>query len=363
MKMMKALVYEKAGRENASIKEIPYPTCSDNDVIIKVMACGICKWAEIGHDTKGTGLAKYPVVNGHEFSGIVEEIGKNVINCKLGDRVTADNSLPCGDCYYCQHNDTLHCENFGSLGHNINGGFAQYVKVHRSKVFQIPGNLSFDEATVTEPVACAIHAMDVLKVKQGEDVLVSGMGPHGLILAQLAHFSNAQHAVAIGLVDSRLAMLRGYGVSTVLADRNDFSVCETKLAEMFPHGVDAIIDTSGSWNMVKSLWKFLKKGGRFLQYGSYHQSMDLGMTSDMLNSLHFNEQAYISCSAQTFCFPKALEFMENEKVKVNNIVTHTFSLDDYFIALDTNKTDKSALKVVIHPNGDCYSISTKEREK
>lgn len=352
MEMMKALVYEKAGRENAGIKMIPRPECGDDDVLIKVMACGICKWAEIAHDTNGTGLAQYPVVVGHEFSGIVEQVGKNVHRCKVGDRVTADNSMPCGDCYACQRDDTLHCENFGSLGHNIDGGFAQYVLVHRSKVFAIPDNLSFDEATVTEPVACAVHCMDVLNVKQGEDVLVVGMGPHGLILAQLAHFSNAQHAVALGSVESRLATLRGYGVPTVLVDRGDNAVHEAALRRMFPHGVDAIVDTSGSWPMVKSLWPFLKKGGRFLQYGSYHQSMDLGLTSDMLNQLHFKEQTYTSCSAQTFCYPKALEFMESGKVKVDKIVTHTFPLDDYFEALETNKNDKSALKVVIHPNGD-----------
>ncbi|MFV0363465.1 MAG: alcohol dehydrogenase catalytic domain-containing protein [Suipraeoptans sp.] len=354
MRMMKALYYKAAGRENASITEIPYPSLGDDDVIIKVMACGICKWAELNHDTVGGGgtLAKYPVVVGHEFAGYVEEIGKNVNNVKVGDRVTVDNAIPCGKCYACQHNDTLHCESFGSMGHNINGGFAQYTCAPEAKVFKIPDNVSFDEATVTEPVACAVHGMDVLDVKQGENILVSGMGPHGLILAQLAHFSNAQKIAAIGLVDSRLQILRDQGVPTILADRNDMSVQEAAIEKMFPNGVDAIIDTSGSWQTVKSMWKFLKKGGRFLQYGSYHQKMDMGITSDMLNSLHFKEQTYTSCSAQTFCFPIALDYMGSGKVKVDKIVTHTFSLDDYFLALDTNKNDKSTLKVVIHPNED-----------
>jgi len=350
MKMMKALVYEKAGRQHASIKEIPYPVCGSDEVIIKVMSCGICKWAELAHDSTGTGLARYPVVVGHEFSGIIEEVGANVRFHAPGERVTADNSLPCGDCYFCQRNDTLHCENFGSLGHNINGGFAQYVLVHQSKVFAIPDWLSFDEATVTEPVACAVHAMDMLDVKQGEDVVVSGMGPHGLILAQLAHYTNAQHAIAIGVYKDKLAILEELGIETVYADRNDLSAYEAAMRARFPHGVDAIIDTSGSWPMVKSLFSLLKKGGRFLQYGSYHEKSDLGITSDMLNQLHFNEQAYISCSAQTFCYPHALEFMESRKVRVDKLVTHVFPLEDYFKALDTNLTDKSSIKVVIHPN-------------
>ena len=352
MKMMKALVYEKAGRENASVKLVPYPSCGADDVIIKVMACGICKWAEIGHDTTGTGLARYPVINGHEFAGYVQEVGENVTTFQPGDRVTADNAVPCGKCWYCKNGKALFCENFGSLGHNINGGFTQYLVIRQDNVVKLPDTLSFDEASVAEPVACAIEALDRANIRPGEQVVVSGMGPHGIILAQLCHFSNAMRSVAVGLVQSRLDTLASYGVPTLLIDRNDQQANLKKLRAAFPDGIDCIIDTSGAWSMVETLVKLLKKGGRMIQYGSYHAAISLENPAQFLNNLHYNNQSYIGVSCQVNNFPRAVEYMGSGKCNVSTLVTHTFSLDDYFHALDTNKTDKSALKVVIHPNGD-----------
>mgnify|MGYP004469843059 FL=1 len=354
MRMMKALYHEKAGRPNASVRMVPYPTCGDDEVIIKVMACGICKWAEINHDTVGGGgtLAKYPVITGHEFAGYIVEKGKNVTELEIGERVTADNAVPCGHCWYCKNGKPLLCEHFGSYGHNKNGGFAQYMSMIAKNVVRVPDNLSFDEASVTEPVACAMECFDRANIQPGERVLVSGMGPHGLILAQLCHNSNALHSYAIGLVQSRLDTLASYGVPTILADRNDPSVHEAKIRELCPDGVDVIIDTSGAWSMVQSLLKFLKKGGRFIQYGSYHSSIQIENPAKFLNDLHFNNQSYIGVSCQVNNFPRAVEYMASGKCNVSTLVTHTFDLDDYFLALDTNKTDKSTLKVVIHPNGD-----------
>ena len=120
-----------------------------------------------------------------------------------------------------------------------------------------------------------MEALDRADVKPGEEVIVSGMGPHGIILAQLFHHSNAQRSVAIGLVESRLRKLESYGITTILAERNDCSVHEAQLEKMFPNGVDIIVDTSGSWPMVQSLMKFLRKGGRFIQYGSYHSQIHI----------------------------------------------------------------------------------------
>ena len=350
---MKALVHEKAGRANASIKTVPYPTCGDDEVIIRIMSCGICKWAEINHDTIGGGgtLARYPVITGHEFAGIIEEVGKDVTQFQSGDRVTADNAVPCGECWYCRNGKPLFCEHFGSHGHNKNGGFAQYMNIVARNVVRIPDNLSFDEACIAEPVACAVEALDRAQIQPGEEVIVSGMGPHGIILAQLCHYSNAQHSVAVGLVESRLKTLESYGISTVLADRNDTAKHEAALRKLFPNGVDLIIDTSGSWTMVQSLLRLLKKGGRFIQYGSYHSQITLENPAKFLNELHFNNQEYIGVSCQVNNFPRAVDFMANGKCRVGMLVTHTFDLDEYFQALDLNKTDKSALKVIIHPNG------------
>lgn len=344
---MKALVYEAPGK--GCITDIPKPVCGDDDVIIKIKACGICKWSELAHNSTGTTLAKYPCTPGHEFAGIIEEKGKNVEEFTIGDAVTADNATNCGDCYYCRNDKSLYCENFASIGHNVQGGFAEYVKVKKDKVFKIPKNLSFGEATVAEPVACAVHCMDVLAAKQGEEILVLGVGPHGLILGQLCHHSSALKAATVGGLDSKLDILKEYGIPTIKMDRNDYSVHEEAIKKEFPHGVDAIIDTTGYWPLVESVFKFLKKGGRFIQYGSYHSKDDFVIPPSWFNNIHYNEQQYIGVSCQTFCFGRALEYMGSGKVKVDKFITHKFSLDDYFEALEVNRIEREAIKVIINP--------------
>lgn len=350
---MKALIYEKAGRAFGKITEVPRPVCGSNQVIIKVMACSICKWAELSHDTPGESekpLSRYPVIPGHEFAGYIDEVGVAVTGLKKGDRVTADNTVPCGHCPQCQRGNTLYCEQFGSLGNNINGGFAQYVAVDAGHVFPIPDDLSFDEASMTEAVACCVHAMKVADIKLGQTVVILGAGLQGNLLAQLAAHSNALLVVAIDIEESKLELLEPYGVKTVLASPSDTHVHEKALETIIPEGADIIIDTAGVWPMMKSLFGYLKKGGKYIEYGSFHSKKTLDITTDMLNAIHFKEQQLIGVSAQTNCFPDAINYISTGKLDLKPLITHTFSLDRYFEALDVNRDNPQAIKVVIHPN-------------
>ena len=127
METMKALVYERPGA--CSIRELPMPVCGEDEVIIKVMAASICKGADRRHHTTGHKLGRYPITTGHEFAGYIYKIGGAVKGWNIGDRVTADNAVPCGKCYFCKREMYTHCVDFQSVGHSIPGGFAQYVKL------------------------------------------------------------------------------------------------------------------------------------------------------------------------------------------------------------------------------------------
>lgn len=243
METMKALVYERPGA--CSIRELPMPVCGEDEVIIKVMAASICKGADRRHHTTGHKLGRYPITTGHEFAGYIYKIGGAVKGWNIGDRVTADNAVPCGKCYFCKREMYTHCVDFQSVGHSIPGGFAQYVKVKDNSLFKIPDTIPFNEACMTEPVACCIHAMDRLDVKFGEDVLVFGAGPNGMILAQLLKHSNANQVVCLAPTQSKLDVLNGYGVDTILMDRKDPEIHKKAVFERFPYGVDAIVDATG----------------------------------------------------------------------------------------------------------------------
>ncbi|HCC34810.1 MAG TPA: chlorophyll synthesis pathway protein BchC [Ruminococcaceae bacterium] len=341
---MKALYYTEAGK--GSITEVDMPVCGDDQIIIKVASSSICKGVELGHESNGTGLSRYPVIPGHEFAGTVHEIGKNVTRFKPGDRVTADNTELCGDCCYCRADKPLQCDNFGSLGHNINGGFAEYVAVDRKKVFALPDSMSFDEGCLTEPVACCIHAMDKLDVKCGERVVVVGGGPNGQILSQLLMRSNAQSVVLMDTSETKLRFAEKYGIPTIKVDLSEEKRHIRELFERFPEGVDAVVDATGSWRSINAGFEMLKKGGRLLQYGVTHEGDRV--TIDCFK-FFLKELQYYSSMAQTHCFGRAIDYISDGTVKVKDMITFTCSLDDYFIGLDKNKNDPDQLKIVIHP--------------
>lgn len=347
---MKALVYDKAGRKNSSIRDIPYPKCGPDDVIVKVMSASICKGAEHDHDLEGvgTGLAVYPVVPGHEFSGYIEEVGENVTKFKVGDRVCADNTEYCGDCYYCRREESNYCPTFGSLGHSINGGFEQYAKVKKEKVFHIPDTLSFNAAALAEPVACCLHAVDRCQVRYGDTVVVLGAGPMGLILAQLLTHSNASDVILIASTQSKLDKAKEMGVkTTILMDRNDYSVHAEKVKAIHPLGVDIIVDATGSPALIRHSMTLLKKGGKLVQYAEVHSDEQVVLDPKLMFS---NELTYTLSFCQSHNFGRAVEALSDGRVKGDMLVTHEYPLDRYYEALDENVNNRNAIKVMIHPN-------------
>lgn len=345
MDTMKALVYDRPGV--CSIRDLPMPECGADEVVIKVMAASICKGADRRHHTTGHKLGRYPITTGHEFAGYVYQVGSEVTTCKVGDRVTADNAVPCGKCYFCQREMYTHCLDFNSVGHSIPGGFAQYLKVKENSVFQVPEHLSFNEACMTEPVACCIHAMDRLDVKYGEDVLVFGAGPNGIILAQLLRHSNANRVVCLAPTKAKLDLVEEYGVETIQMDRNDPEKATKEVFRRFPYGVDAIVDATGSASVLPNCFQLLKKQGRLLQFSSTKDDEDI-----VINPAYFyrNELQYYTSYCQVHEFGRAVDAMATGKVKVDRLVTKLYSLEDFPQAIE-DVLDHNVLKLVIRPNG------------
>jgi len=346
---MKALVYDKPGRKFSGIREVPYPTCGDDEVIIKVMSASICKGVEHDHDQEGVGtdLATYPVTPGHEFSGYIEEVGRNVTQFKKGDRVCADNTEYCGECYYCKKEESNYCPTFGSLGHNINGGFAEFVRVKKEKIFPIPDFLSFNAAALGEPVACCLHAVDRCEVKYGDTVVVMGAGPMGLILAQLLTHSNAADVILIASTQSKLDQAEKMGVRTILMDRNDYSGHAEKFNEIHPLGADIVVDATGSVDVIRHSMTLLKKGGRLVQYALVHSDEQLTLDPRLMFN---NELTYTASFCQSHNFGRAVEALADGRVKGDLLVTHEYTLDHFYEALDENVNNRNSIKVVIHPN-------------
>jgi D-arabinitol dehydrogenase (NADP+) len=348
MKTMKALVYEKPGRPNGAIREIPVPECGDTQVLIRVESCGICKPAEKSHDQNGSVLGKYPAIPGHEFAGIIEIVGKGVKSFAAGDRVTADNGVPCGKCDFCKAGEFAFCSSFKSMGHSLPGGLAQYVAVEEAKTYHIPDKVPMNGACLTELVGCCIQCVDRSAVRFGDSVLILGAGASGSILSQLFLRSGAAFVITIDCIKSKLDRLSGLGIAGFQVDKDDYSKHEKCIKEKFPLGLNIIVDTTGDVSLIESSFRLLKPGGKFVNYSfptGTEKYVHLSLAEFIIKEL-----TYIGTTFASHGFQKCLYALEQGYVLPELVITHEFPLDRYFEALDLNLSDKESIKVIIHPN-------------
>ena len=340
---MKAVVYSQP--EQFSIKEIEKPMVNENQVLIRVQTCGICK-TDV-HIHLGHFLSKFPLTPGHEFTGYIVETGKNVTEFKNGDRVVADNTVLCGSCYYCRRDQPLYCENFYSLGVTGPGGFAEYVVVNHDKVFRISESLSFDDASFAEPTACAIHGMDMIDVRMGDNVLMFGAGPTGLILAQLLRHGGAGNIVVAAPTKFKLDLIEKLNIGIpVQIDLENSENHIKKIKNIMPVGFDIIIDATGAASVIQDCFQFAKKGSKIVIYGVCDEKDKISLSP---YDIFQNEYKIIGSFAQTHCFDRAINALETGIVKVSDLISHRFSLDEYKIGLEHVINSKKSHKVLIKP--------------
>ena len=216
---MKAAVLEAIKR--ITVKDIPAPVPKDDEVLIKVKACGMC-----GTDLKlyhGQYTARVPVVPGHEYAGEIVELGKNVRNLKVGQRVVSDPNESCGKCYWCRNHQPCFCNDLAAYGVLRDGGFAEYCTASEKGVYPIPESLDDESAAFAEPVSCVVHAMDRINYQSGETVAVIGGGPMGQIHLQFALHSGARKVILIEPEETRRQMAKKFGAQVVIDPRRGTS--------------------------------------------------------------------------------------------------------------------------------------------
>lgn len=193
---MKALVL--TAPQKLEIAEISIKEPLDNEVLIRVKACGVCGTdLHMFHGDKGAFDNKYPLVMGHEFSGVIESTGKNVKRFKAGDHVAVDPNIYCGNCPACLRGDVHFCENMIGVGTTVYGGFAEYCTVPEQALYLVPKQLPFEEAAMMEPLSCCMHGIDRSNIHPGDAVAIIGFGPIGQIMYQLAVAAGAAQIAVI----------------------------------------------------------------------------------------------------------------------------------------------------------------------
>jgi len=339
---MKAIVYS-APREFV-FRDVPDPEIAGDEVLLRVRACGIC--GTDLHIHEGEFLARFPLIPGHEFAGEVAAVGSAVENLQVGQQVVADNTEMCGACFYCRRDQPLFCENLLSHGVNTAGGLAQYVLVKAAKVFPFR-NLSWREAAMVEPTACAIHGMDIIALKPGSDVLLFGAGPTGIVLAQLLKLNGAARLTVAAPKGRKLDLIEQLCADEVVVmEKNDQSSYHHRLRETSPRGFDYVIEATGSPQVCEQSIEYVRQGGELVVYGVYPEAARLSWSPYEI----FRRQITIKGSfAQSHCFDRALQYLESRKVKVDQVVTEEFELSDYASALDTVRS-RRGIKAIVLPS-------------
>jgi len=339
---LRAVVY--SGPRTFEVREEPQLEPARGDVVVRPTVTGVC--GTDLHIHEGGFFSSYPLTPGHEIFGVVEAVGDDVPGLRPGQQVAVDNASTCGRCSACGRGQPLFCSNFRSLGVNAPGGVAEQVVVRADKCF-VADDIPAERGVFAEPLACAVHGMDVLGLVPGADVALIGTGPTGLLLAQLLLHGGAGRVVIAGATAFKLELARSYGAdATLLVEKSTPAETAGKLKALAPDGYDVAIDATGAAPVMQELLGLLRDGGTAFVYGM----ADADATVVWNPYEIFRRELTVKGSfAQVNCFDRALKLLRTDRIQTDGILTHRFGLDQYGSALDALRSDPTCLKAAIHP--------------
>ena len=330
--------------------EIPQPEIRDDEVLAQIAYAGFCATdielltGEMIHIKNGNN--KYPIIPGHEWSGTVVAVGKNVRDFKVGDRVTSDVSLGCGECENCRQGHYNLCPNREVVGsyRNRQGVFAQYVAIPQRHLYHIPEGLSLEEAALAEPAATAMYAVTKAQIPAGAQVLVIGDGPIGQLAAQLANIAGASRVIMAGSWDEKLAIARECGIHETINYHNEDVIQRAR--ELTEGGPEIVIETSGSNVALNMAVQALKPTGRIVAVSWYNgANVDVAM-----NTLIVKDAALIGSLASPNSFTPVLRYMVEGKLKVKPLITHIKRLEDFQNVIEMIRAKKEMrIKILFQP--------------
>jgi L-iditol 2-dehydrogenase len=342
------------------LEQLDLPKAGPDELVIRIGACGICAsdckcrsgaamfWGGGGQPA----WVKAPVIAGHEFFGRVVEAGPGAeqhFGVAIGDRVIAEQIVPCDRCRYCRDGHYWMCEVHNIFGFQrvvADGGMADFMRLPRtSRVHKVPESLSLDDAAMIEPMACAIHAVNRGDIQLDDVVVIAGAGPLGLSMVQVAHLKTPKKLVVIDLIAERLELARRFGADvTIDPSREDALAVIHSLTGGY--GCDVYIETTGAPVGVTQGLALIRKLGRFVEFSVFGKetSADWSIIGDR------KELDVRGAHLGPYCYPIAIDLLERGLMTSKGIVTHRFGLDQYREAFDLADSTES-IKVLLQPVG------------
>lgn len=321
---MKALVLE--AYNHFVYKDMPKPGITPHEVLVKVEACGIC-----GSDVHGmdgsSGRRQPPIIMGHEASGTIVATGDGVTGWHIGDRVTFDSTIYCGECYFCRKGQVNLCDNRRVLGvscddYRQHGAFAEYVAVPQHILYKLPDNLSFAHAAMVEAVSIAFHAVSRPPITINDTAVVVGAGMIGLFVIQSLRVAGCGTIAAVDLDPQRLELAKQLGADVALRSDVDDVVTEV-LALTDNRGADLAFEVVGISPTVQLATQVLRKGGALTLVGNLSTTTDLMLQAAVTRQLTL----YGSC-ASSGEYPACLDMIARGAIKVDPLISAVAPLSE-----------------------------------
>jgi L-iditol 2-dehydrogenase len=347
--MMKAAVLDRP--LSIQVKDVAIPEPQPDEALIKVYCIGICgsdvHYYE--HGRIGRYVVNEPIILGHELAGVVVKVGSEVTDVSVGDRVAVEPGITCGRCGYCKSGRYNLCPDVVFMATPpVDGAWAEYVSVRSDFLFKLPDGMSFEEGALLEPLSVGIHAMKRGKVGPSDRVLVTGLGPIGLLAIEAAKLFGVTEIYGSDILAGRRELAQAMGVSGVLNPAED-SVAEKLEQWTDGAGIDVIIETSGSAKAISDAVGFVKRGGRIVFVGL-----------PVANSIPIDVAALVDAELDVYgvfryanTYPMAIQALQRTRPDIEKVITHRFALDDIQQAVETARNQKEfCTKIMIYPNGD-----------
>ena len=339
---MKAAVFYEPGR--IEVRDWPDPVAAGDEVVIRVMAAGVCGTdLHIFDGAEGASECFPPVVLGHEFAGVVEQVGPDVRHIKAGDHVTVDPNRGCGICPECKRGRPHFCPDMFATGVTGDGGFAQLAKAREEQVYRVGNRVPFEEAAMCEPISCCLHGIDQAKITPGDTVLVIGGGTIGLLMAQLARLSGAGTVIVSEPNEAKHATAKKAGADYCI---NPLKMTPFDLiAEKGLPGIDVSIECVGRAETMLDAVTYAGRGGHVLFFGLTPPDAEIPVKPfDVFR----RELTITSSFVNPHTMGRAAALVSSGKLVLADLISDRLDLADIRKAFDIRGKNG---KMIVFPNG------------
>jgi L-iditol 2-dehydrogenase len=327
------------------VEEVPKPEIGADEMLLKVMASGIC-----GTDVvEWYRLPKAPRVLGHEATGIIDEVGEKVTKYKVGDRVFVSHHVPCNKCRYCLKGAHTACETLHTTNY-YPGGFSQYIRVPKinveTGVYRLPANMSFEEGTFIEPLACVVRGQRLAGINKDDTVLIIGSGMAGILHIQLAKLKGAQKIFAADINPDRLKLAEKFGADQVIDAKGDLPQQLKKLND--GRAADKVIVCTGAEKAALTALECVDRGGTILYFAVPDPTtkIPIPITDFWRNEITIRT----SYGAAPRDLEEALQILSQKQVNVEDMITHRLDIREAAEGFRLVAEAGKSLKVIIEPN-------------